>query len=88
MTKKNSNDQEYTWTVRDIRKLDERFNKMENKMDSNFLSFKQDIEDIKESIKTNRVVVDNTTKTDWKGIGIIVGATIAAILAAIQQVVK
>jgi hypothetical protein len=78
--------QEYTWTVGDVRQLDSKLGSIENKIDANYHSFKEDVAEIKESLKNNHLVVDNTNKTDWKGIGIIVGATIAAILAAIQQV--
>lgn len=57
-------------------------------MDSNFESFKEDIKEIKKTLEPKTLVVDNTNKTDWKGVGVIIGATIAAILAAIQQAIK
>jgi len=88
MTSKDSNDQEYNWTVGDVRSLDKKLINIENKIDNNYKSYKEDVREIKESLKNNKLVVDNTSKTDWKGIGVIVGATIAAILAAIQQVIK
>lgn len=82
---KSSNDNEYNWTFSDVRILDNRLNRIENKIDS----FKTDVDEIRDMLKdasTNHVVVDNRGKTDWKAIGVIIGATIAAILAAIQQV--
>ena len=88
MTPKSSNDKDYTWTFKDVRDLDSRLLSIENKIDSNYKSFKEDVKDIKESIKSSHLIIDNTNKTDWKAIGIIIGATVAAILAAIQQVVK
>ncbi len=88
MTPKKSNEQEYSWTFSDVRDLDSRLLRIENKIDNNYLSFKEDVKEIKENIKSSHLIVDNTSKTDWKAIGIIVGATIAAILAAIQQVAK
>lgn len=83
-----SNDQDYTWTFKDVRDLDQRLLNIENKIDNNYRSFEEDIKEIKESIKSSHLIVDNTNKTDWKAIGIIIGATVAAILAAIQQVTK
>lgn len=88
MTSKNSNDQEYNWTVQDIRNLDNRLVKIENKIENNYKSFKEDVKDIKEIMSKTSFIVDNTKKTDWKAIGVLIGATIAAILAAIQQVSK
>lgn len=89
---KSSNDNEYNWTFSDVRTLDNRLNRIENKIDHNYLSFKKDVSETREMLKdaskeaANHLVVDNRSKTDWKAIGIIIGATIATILAAIQEV--
>lgn len=78
-----SKNQEYTWTVDDYITLNNRLDRIE----SSASQVKDDIKDIKEDLAIkNHIVVDNRSKTDWKAIGVIIGATIAAILAAIQQV--
>lgn len=89
---KSSNNSEYNWTFSDVRALDDRLSRIENKTDLNYISFKKDVAEIREMLKdasteaSNHLVVDNRSKTDWKAVGIIIGATIATILAAIQQV--
>ena len=64
-----SNNQEYTWTVGDVRALDERLTKMDSKLDS--------IQD--ELAVKNHIVVDNTTRTDWKAIGVVAVSIIGAL---------
>lgn len=71
-----------------VTKIDGRFQAYptSKELDLQLTPIREDIKDLK-SDRTH-LVVDNTNKTDWKGVGVIVGATIAAILAAIQQVMK
>lgn len=80
-----SNSKEYTWTFSDVRSLDSRLQSLEDRTGS----IQIDIKDIKDELAVkNHIVVDNSNKTDWKAIGLLIGATIASILAAIQQVTK
>ena len=80
-----SNNKEYTWTFSDVRALDSRLEKLESRVEG----IQIDIKDIKEELAIkNHIVVDNSSKTDWKAIALLIGATIATILAAIQQVTK
>lgn len=74
---KSSNNSEYNWTFSDVRALDDRLSRIENKIDQLKSASTE---------AANHLVVDNRSKTDWKAVGIIIGATIATILAAIQQV--
>jgi translation initiation factor IF-2 len=46
MTPKQSNDKEYTWTFSDVRELDNRLLRIENKIDNNYLSFKDDVKEV------------------------------------------
>lgn len=69
MTERSSNNQEYQWTVGDVRTLDNRL----TKIDSNIESIKEEL-----AVK-NHVVVDNTGKTDWKAIGALAIAIIGAL---------
>lgn len=74
-----------TWTFSDVRALDSRLEKLESRVEG----IQIDIKDIKEELAIkNHIVVDNSSKTDWKAIALLIGATIATILAAIQQVTK
>jgi len=85
MASKSSNNKEYTWTFSDVRALDSRLEKLESRVEG----IQIDIKDIKEELASkNHIVVDNSSKTDWKAIALLIGATIATILAAIQQVTK
>lgn len=85
MASKSSNNKEYTWTFSDVRALDSRLEKLESRVEG----IQIDIKDIKEELAIkNHIVVDNSSKTDWKAIALLIGATIATILAAIQQVTK
>lgn len=80
-----SNNKEYMWTFSDVRALDSRLQTLEDRTSG----IQTDIKDIKEELAIkNHIVVDNSSKTDWKAIALLIGATIATILAAIQQVTK
>lgn len=69
--------QEYTWTVADIRKLDARLSKIESCL-----------QEVKRSLKPHAVVVSPANTWSWKAIAVIIGSTIATILLAVQQVTK
>lgn len=76
MTNRTSNNQEYTWTVGDVRALDNRLTKIDG-----------NIEQIKEELAVkNHVVVDNRTQTDWKGIAAVITAVIAATILTLEQI--
>lgn len=80
-----SNSKEYTWTFSDVRSLDSRLQSLEDRASG----IQSDIKEIKQELAVkNHIVVDNSNKTAWKAIGLLIGATIASILAAIQQVTK
>lgn len=71
-----SDNQEYQWTVGDVRALDNRL----SKIDSN-------IEQIKDELAVkNHVVVDNRTQTDWKGIAAVITAIVAATILTLSQI--
>lgn len=79
----NSDNNEYTWTFGDVRKLDKRLGDIE----SNGKDTAQDVKDIKEQMSTkNQIIVDNTNKMDWKAFVAIVTAavaTVGSVLAAV-----
>lgn len=73
---KNSNDQQYIWTVQDVRTLDKRL----ERINQHGITMKEDIADIKKELAVkNHIVVDNSGKTDWKAIGTIAVAVIGAL---------
>lgn len=73
----NSNDNEYTWTVADLRELDHKLTTMQD-----------DIRDIKDELAVkNHIVVDNTVKTDWKAIAAIVAAALATVGSIVVAVI-
>ena len=77
-------DKDYTWTFADVRSLDDRLYRLE----ATSKAILHDIAEIKtEMAKDNHLVVDNRSKTDWKAIAVLIGATISIILGAIVSVV-
>ena len=81
----NDNNKDYTWSFSDVRSLDARLASLE----ATSKTIQADINDIKEELAIkNHVVVDNRDKPDWKAIAVLIGATVAAIYAAVQQVIK
>ena len=70
-----SNDTKYEWTFEEVRKLDKTLNDLAD-----------EVKLLRIEIKQKPLVVDNRGKTDWRAIAVLIGATIATILAAIQQV--
>lgn len=78
-----SNDQEYKWTVADVRNLDIRLANLETSIQAGVT----DIRELKNEIeKSNHVVVDNTNQPDWKAITILIGSAVAAGLAVWAQI--
>ena len=78
-------DKDYIWTFSDVRSLDNRLSTLE----AQAREIQKDIKDIKEELAVkNHIVVDNRNKADWKAIAILIGATIATILAAVEQVAR
>jgi hypothetical protein len=81
----NDNDKTYNWSFSDVRSLDNRLAKLE----ISAAQIAVDVQEIKNELAIkNHVVVDNREKPDWKAIAILIGATVGAIYAAVQQVIK
>lgn len=79
------NDKTYTWSFSDVRSLDNRLAMLESRV----VNIQDDIKYIKEELAIkNHVVVDNREKPDWKAVSVLIGATVAAIIAAVGQVIK
>jgi 50S ribosomal subunit-associated GTPase HflX len=84
-----SNDSDYTWKVSEVRQLDTKLSSLQSAIENESGLIRTEIhelkEDFKEFKKQRPLVIDNRGKTDWKGVAVIIGATIATILAALQQ---
>ena len=78
-------DKDYTWTFADVRSLDDRLYRLE----ATSKAISHDIAEIKTEMAkdNNHLVVDNRSKTDWKAIAVLIGATISIILGAIVSAV-
>lgn len=84
MSKNNS---EYSWTIEEVRKLDVVLSEIKEDVKAGRVEIKEIQKDLQELKNRNSVVIDNTNKTDWKAIGVIVGATVASAMVALQQFV-
>lgn len=79
----NSNDNTFQWTVADIRSLDARLSAIEASANE----VKEDIRDIKEELAIkNHIVIDNTSKTDWKAVAAIITAIVGTIGSVVLSI--
>lgn len=79
----NSNNSEYTWTVQDVRNLDNTLGTIRGDLKG----VSEDISDLKEQMTTkNQIIVDNTNKMDWKAFVAIITAAIATVGSVLAAV--
>ena len=79
----NSNDNTFQWTVADIRSLDVRLSAIEASANE----VKEEIRDIKEELAIkNHIVIDNTSKTDWKAVAAIITAIVGTIGSVVLSI--
>lgn len=79
----NSNNNEYIWTVQDVRNLDKTLGTIKGDLKG----VSEDISDLKEQMTTkNQIIVDNTNKMDWKAFVAIITAAIATVGSVLAAV--
>jgi len=87
-----SDDQDYQWSITELRKLDTLLQRVENRTNDSYdrateLQIKFDkleekVEGIERAVHNNsRLIIEPSKKIDWKAIGVLIGA-IAATVAA------
>ena len=85
-------DQNYQWTITELRKLDNLLQRVENRANDSYdrataLQIKLDkledkVEEIERAVHNNsRLIIEPPKRIDWKAIGVLIGA-IAATIAA------
>ena len=85
-------DQNYQWTITELRKLDTFLQRVENRANDSYdrateLQIKFDkladkVEEIERAVSNNsRLIIEPPKRIDWKAIGVLIGA-IAATIAA------
>ena len=87
-----SDDQDYQWSITELRKLDTLLQRVENRANDSHdrateLQIKFDkladkVEEIERAVSNNsRLIIEPPKRIDWKAIGVLIGA-IAATIAA------
>jgi hypothetical protein len=78
-----SNDSDYQWSFGEVRKLDNALSELKDEVKL----LRIEVKNLKNEMKVP-MIVDNRDKTDWKALGIIIGATLAGVIAIVEQYAK